>query len=163
MPASLRRPPPRGLAAGLLLLGLLSCPMPMGGGTAAQAQTAPGTNVPGPSAPAPSVPDQALQQAARSDGGSFRSEMWILRTWMEQGRTNDALNRIDELAKQRVLVGEVEVEGSRRHPGAARDRGAGHLPHPALGKQLGAGLEQLAPGLVAAGRVPVGRAVGGGR
>jgi len=43
--------------------------------------------------------ESAFQEALALDGGSFESELWLLRAWMELGRTNDALDRIDELAR----------------------------------------------------------------
>lgn len=41
-----------------------------------------------------------FQQAAELDGSSFRTRMWVLRAWMDQGgRSNDTLTAIDELAE----------------------------------------------------------------
>jgi tetratricopeptide (TPR) repeat protein len=47
-------------------------------------------------------PDEAealFAEASRLDGGSFRTELWLLRAWMDQGRSNDTLDAIDALGK----------------------------------------------------------------
>lgn len=47
--------------------------------------------------------DEALalfEQAARADGNSLQTRMWVLRSWIEQGRNNDAFDALDELADE---------------------------------------------------------------
>ncbi len=36
-----------------------------------------------------------FRKAFEADGGSFQTERWLLRAWMDQGRTNDTLDRLD--------------------------------------------------------------------
>lgn len=40
-----------------------------------------------------------FEQAAQLEKDSLRTRMWVLRAWMDLGRTNDAYNAIDALAK----------------------------------------------------------------
>ena len=42
---------------------------------------------------------KAFEEAAALEPNTLRTRMWIVRGWMELGRTNDAYNAIDELAK----------------------------------------------------------------
>lgn len=39
-------------------------------------------------------------RAAEADGGKLRARMWVLRAWMDQGRSNDTLDALDELNSQ---------------------------------------------------------------
>ncbi len=41
--------------------------------------------------------ETSFQRAAELEPGSFHTRMWILRAWMEQGRSNDTLDALDEL------------------------------------------------------------------
>jgi len=46
--------------------------------------------------------DEALalfEQAALEDGNSLQTRMWVLRSWIEQGRNNDALDALDALVR----------------------------------------------------------------
>ena len=55
------------------------------------------------------VPAEAVfQRAAEEEGGSPRTEVWILRAWMDQGRTNDTLDRIDALRKEGLAEPELD-------------------------------------------------------
>lgn len=38
-----------------------------------------------------------FQRVSAADGGSLRTQMWVLRAWMEQGRGNDTLDALDAL------------------------------------------------------------------
>lgn len=40
-----------------------------------------------------------LVAAAEADGESLRTRMWVLRCWMEQGRSNDTLDALDQLSR----------------------------------------------------------------
>jgi tetratricopeptide (TPR) repeat protein len=40
-----------------------------------------------------------FEEAAAKDQNSLRTRTWVLRSWMDQGRINDSLDAIDELAK----------------------------------------------------------------
>ena len=39
-------------------------------------------------------------RVAEADGGKLRTRMWVLRAWMDQGRSNDTLDALDELNSQ---------------------------------------------------------------
>src|SRR6185295_2334847 len=41
--------------------------------------------------------EAAFNAAAAADGDSLRTRMWVLRAWMEQGRSNDTLDALDAL------------------------------------------------------------------
>ncbi len=45
----------------------------------------------------PAEAQALLERAAALDGGSFRTRVWLLRAWMDQGRGNDTLDAVDEL------------------------------------------------------------------
>ncbi len=40
-----------------------------------------------------------FQRAAEIESDSFRPRMWLLRAWMDQGRSNDTLDELDRLAR----------------------------------------------------------------
>lgn len=40
-----------------------------------------------------------FERAAEADGDTFRTRMWVLRAWMDQGRSNDTLDALDALAR----------------------------------------------------------------
>jgi Tfp pilus assembly protein PilF len=42
---------------------------------------------------------KVFEEAAAKDKNSLRTRTWVLRSWMDQGRVNDALDAIDELHK----------------------------------------------------------------
>jgi len=101
------------LVSSLLLLGACSTP--------AEAPAQPGTGV--PAAEAPLAPELAaliergraeleagraleaealFTRVAEVEGGSLRTRMWVVRSWLDQGRGNDALDALDELNRQGV-------------------------------------------------------------
>jgi len=41
--------------------------------------------------------EQVFSAAMEADGDSLRTRMWVLRAWMEEGRSNDTLDALDEL------------------------------------------------------------------
>jgi len=41
--------------------------------------------------------EAVFAKAAAEDGESLRTRMWVLRAWMDQGRSNDTLDALDEL------------------------------------------------------------------
>ena len=45
----------------------------------------------------PAAAEEALSRASALDGGSFRTQVWLLRAWMELGRSNDTLDALDAL------------------------------------------------------------------
>lgn len=47
----------------------------------------------------PSEAEAEFAAAAAADGGSLRTRMWVLRSWMDQGRSNDTLDALDELSR----------------------------------------------------------------
>ena len=49
-----------------------------------------------------------FEQATAKDGSSLRTRTWILRSWMDQGRINDALGEIDKLAKDNSGRAEID-------------------------------------------------------
>jgi tetratricopeptide (TPR) repeat protein len=49
-----------------------------------------------------------FDQAAVLDKGSLRTRTWVLRSWMDQGRINDSLDAIDELAKKGTKGVEID-------------------------------------------------------
>ncbi len=49
--------------------------------------------------------ERAFERAQRLSP-SLRTRMWLLRTWMEQGRINDSLDAIDALRRSRVDAGQ---------------------------------------------------------
>ncbi|MEW6071939.1 MAG: tetratricopeptide repeat protein [Planctomycetota bacterium] len=48
----------------------------------------------------PKEAEAIFREAAAADKNSFRTEMWTLRAWMEQGRVNDTLDRLDALERE---------------------------------------------------------------
>ena len=46
----------------------------------------------------PAEAQEAFERAHERSGGSRETEIWVLRAWLDQGRINDAMNAIDELA-----------------------------------------------------------------
>ncbi len=46
----------------------------------------------------PSEAETEFALAAAADGDSLRTRMWVLRSWMDQGRSNDTLDALDELS-----------------------------------------------------------------
>ncbi len=40
-----------------------------------------------------------FEEAAAKDGNSLATRMWVLRAWMDQGRSNDTLDALDELRR----------------------------------------------------------------
>lgn len=47
----------------------------------------------------PSEAETVFAAAAEADGGSLQTRMWVLRAWMDQGRSNDTLDALDELSR----------------------------------------------------------------
>jgi hypothetical protein len=47
----------------------------------------------------PAEAQAEFAEAAAADGDSLRTRMWILRCWMDQGRSNDTLDALDELSR----------------------------------------------------------------
>jgi hypothetical protein len=45
----------------------------------------------------PAEAEAVFQAAAEADGDSLRTRMWVLRAWMDQGRSNDTLDALDAL------------------------------------------------------------------
>lgn len=43
--------------------------------------------------------EQVFSAALEADGDSLRTRMWVLRAWMEEGRSNDTLDALDELER----------------------------------------------------------------
>jgi Tfp pilus assembly protein PilF len=41
-----------------------------------------------------------FDEAAKQDGNTLRTRMWVIRGWIEEGRVNDALNAIDALDRE---------------------------------------------------------------
>ncbi len=48
----------------------------------------------------PEAAQAAFERASELEPGSLRTRMWILRSWMEQGRINDSLDGIDALVAE---------------------------------------------------------------
>jgi len=44
--------------------------------------------------------ERLFEEAAKKDGGTPRTRMWVIRSWMENGRYNDSLNAIDALDRE---------------------------------------------------------------
>ncbi|MFN0008904.1 MAG: tetratricopeptide repeat protein [Planctomycetota bacterium] len=44
--------------------------------------------------------ERIFDEAARKDGSTPRTRMWVIRSWMESGRINDSLNAIDALDRE---------------------------------------------------------------
>lgn len=44
--------------------------------------------------------ERIFEEAAKKDGHTPRTRMWVIRSWMESGRHNDALNAIDALDRE---------------------------------------------------------------
>ncbi len=47
----------------------------------------------------PDDAESVFLEAARLDGDSLRTRMWVLRAWMDQGKSNDTLDALDALRK----------------------------------------------------------------
>ncbi len=47
----------------------------------------------------PADAQKLFDEAAAKDKGTLRTRTWVLRSWMDQGRINDALDAIDAIAK----------------------------------------------------------------
>jgi Tfp pilus assembly protein PilF len=47
----------------------------------------------------PAEAEAVFAAAAAADGDSLRTRMWVLRAWMDQGRSNDTLDALDELSR----------------------------------------------------------------
>ena len=45
----------------------------------------------------PEEAEQRFETAAALEGGSLRTRMWVLRAWMDEGRSNDTLDALDAL------------------------------------------------------------------
>src|SRR5262249_33209265 len=45
----------------------------------------------------PALAEKVFDEAAAKDGGSPHTRMWVLRAWMDQGRSDDTLDAIDAL------------------------------------------------------------------
>jgi hypothetical protein len=43
--------------------------------------------------------EAVFAEAASADGNNLRTRMWVLRAWMDQGRSNDTLDELDELSR----------------------------------------------------------------
>ncbi len=71
-------------------------------------------------------PEEALvwfEQAAEADSHSFRTRLWVLRAWMDLGRSNDTLDAIDELSRS----GETGPELDYLYGMAFARRAQGHI------------------------------------
>jgi len=64
-----------------------------------------------------------LARAAAAEGDSLRTRMWVLRAWMDQGRSNDTLDALDELER----AGVKGVEMSYLYGMAFARRAEGYL------------------------------------
>ncbi|HEX6882796.1 MAG TPA: hypothetical protein VF530_05410 [Planctomycetota bacterium] len=64
-----------------------------------------------------------LARAAAAEGDSLRTRMWVLRAWMDQGRSNDTLDALDELDR----AGVKGVEMSYLYGMAFARRAEGYL------------------------------------
>ncbi|HED64500.1 MAG TPA: tetratricopeptide repeat protein [Planctomycetes bacterium] len=56
--------------------------------------------------PAEALP--LFEKAARADENRLRTRMWVLRAWMDSGRSNDTLNTLDELDAKGVKGPEMD-------------------------------------------------------
>ncbi len=71
----------------------------------------------------PAEAQPLFEEAARREGGTLRTRMWVLRAWMDQGRNNDTLDALDELDRS----GASEPEMSYLYGMAFARRAEGHL------------------------------------
>ena len=53
-------------------------------------------------------PEPLVEAAARLDGNSMRTRLWVLRTWMDLDRSNDTLDAIDEMSRSGETGPEVD-------------------------------------------------------
>lgn len=103
------RLPLRRRSTALLVAVLLGCARPSDGESAA-VETAPeqrGARAEVPEliargrslleAGKPAEAQPLFERASKLDGGSFQTQVWLLRAWMDQGRNNDTLDAIDAL------------------------------------------------------------------
>jgi cytochrome c-type biogenesis protein CcmH/NrfG len=49
-----------------------------------------------------------FEEAAAKDASSLRTRVWVLRSWLAQGRVNDALNATDELSRSGAKGPEID-------------------------------------------------------
>jgi hypothetical protein len=71
----------------------------------------------------PSEAEGPLAAAAAADGDSLRTRMWVLRAWMDQGRSNDTLDALDALDR----AGEKGLEMSYLYGMAFARRAEGYI------------------------------------
>ena len=70
----------------------------------------------------PAEAQELFERAVALEDGSLRTRVWLLRAWMDQGRSNDTLDAIDELARAHPSAPELDYLY-----GMAFDRRATHL------------------------------------
>ena len=75
----------------------------------------------------PAQAQPLFEEAARAEGDSLRTRMWVLRSWMDQGRNNDTLDALDALdpgprAVRLHLEGALGVGGQLHGPASRRRR-----------------------------------------
>ncbi|HEV8113322.1 MAG TPA: tetratricopeptide repeat protein [Planctomycetota bacterium] len=56
----------------------------------------------------PADAQKLFDEAAAKDNGTLRTKTWVLRSWMDQGRINDALDAIDAISKTGAKGPEVD-------------------------------------------------------
>lgn len=71
----------------------------------------------------PGVAEEPFRRAAEADGDTLRTRMWVLRSWMDQGRSNDTLDALDELDR----AGETGIEMTYLYGMAFARRAEGYL------------------------------------
>ena len=72
---------------------------------------------------APKEAQPLFEEAARAENDSLRTRMWVLRSWMDQGRNNDTLDALDALDR----AGENGPEMTYLYGMAFARRAEGHL------------------------------------
>src|SRR5262245_65819363 len=53
----------------------------------------------------PAEAERLFTEAADHDHGTISTRMWVLRSWMDQGRSNDTLDALDALRSEERRVG----------------------------------------------------------
>lgn len=71
----------------------------------------------------PAEAEAVFAELAAADGNSLRTRMWVLRAWMDQGRSNDTLDALDELSR----AGEKGLEMTYLYGMAFARRAEGHI------------------------------------
>jgi tetratricopeptide (TPR) repeat protein len=92
----------------------------------------------------PAEAEKLFEQAAEQDKNTIRTRTWVLRSWMDQGRINDALDAIDALAKTQPKEGAKGAELDYLYGMAFSQKARGYLTTGVGGGAIQMALEDAA-------------------